>query len=74
MEYKCVSCGCSEFISQLNRYDVFQIRNSKILFINSEQIDDKLVLYCRNCSKELEFDEYDIEFKQMKTSEKINPL
>lgn len=57
MEYKCKECGSTEFISQLNNYDIYKSENEKIELVNSEKIDEKLILYCRNCSKELKFDE-----------------
>lgn len=62
MEYKCKICGCEEFISQPNRYDVFENRNGKLVFKESEQIDDALELFCRECSEKLEFDEDAIQF------------
>ena len=63
MEYEnnvCKNCGCEEFISQLNRYDVFINENGKLVYSKSEYIDDKEVLYCRNCSEILVFDNADI--------------
>jgi len=61
-KYKCKECGSTEFISQPNRYDIYEVRNKKIVYVDSEQVDDKLTLYCRNCSEELEFDENDVKF------------
>lgn len=60
MEYKCKSCGCTEFISQLNKYDVFEVIDNTIVLVDSEQIEDKLILYCRDCSEEIEFDDNDV--------------
>jgi len=59
-KYKCENCGCKEFISQLNKYDIYEVRNNKIALIDSEHTDEKIILYCRDCSKALEFDENDI--------------
>lgn len=61
MDYKCEKCGCTEFISQLNRYDIYEVRNEKIVSANSEKVDVKLILFCRDCSEELEFNEVDVE-------------
>jgi len=59
-KYECQDCGYKEFISQLNKYDIYEVRNNKIALIDSEHTDEKIILYCRNCSKVLEFDENDI--------------
>jgi len=59
-KYKCKECGCQEFISQLNKYDIYKVKDNKIVLTNSVLIDDKLVLYCRDCSQELEFKEEDV--------------
>jgi hypothetical protein len=60
MVYKCKKCGSKEFISQPNQYDVFQSQNGKLVLKSTEFIDDELVLYCRECSEIIEFDEDDI--------------
>lgn len=62
MEYRCKVCGCEEFISQPNQYDVFENYDGKLVFKKSEQIDDALELFCRECSEKLEFNEDDIQF------------
>jgi hypothetical protein len=54
-KYKCKQCGCTEFISQLNQYDLFISENSKIIFQTSLSTDEKISLYCRNCSNQLEY-------------------
>ena len=59
-KYSCKSCGCQEFISQPNRYDVFKSENGKVVFQYSEIIDDESILYCRDCSEILELDTNDV--------------
>ena len=56
----CQSCGNDEFTSQPNSYDVFKLEKNKLVLQSSEAIDDKLELYCRECSEELIFDEKSI--------------
>jgi len=46
-------CGSTEFITELNSYDIYNIVNNKLEFIKSEIIDNEIKLYCRNCSEEL---------------------
>jgi hypothetical protein len=61
MQYKCKECGCEEFISQLNRYDIFTSEGNKIKYQSSELIDEEIKLFCRKCSNELKFIQDDIE-------------
>jgi hypothetical protein len=46
-------CGSIEFISQPNRYDIYEIIDDKLVLMSSEFIDDEEKLYCRECSREL---------------------
>ncbi len=62
MEYKCKKCACEEFISQPTKYDIFENHNGKLLFNNSELINEELELFCRECSEKLIFDEKDVIF------------
>jgi predicted nucleic-acid-binding Zn-ribbon protein len=55
MDYKCTKCGGQEFITQLNRYDVFSVNGAKLEHTKTEQIDEKIILYCRNCFSTLLF-------------------
>jgi len=59
-KYFCSDCGCKEFITKPNRYDIFKSENGKIIFEKSEDIDDKIILFCRDCSKEVKFESEDI--------------
>jgi hypothetical protein len=47
-------CGSEEFITQPNRYDVYQNYNGALVLNSSEFIDEPETLYCRECSKILE--------------------
>lgn len=60
MEYKCNKCGCTEFISDLNQYDVFISQKDEIILTDTVFVDDKLVLYCRECGEKLEFNNDDV--------------
>ncbi len=61
-KYKCKECGCQEFISSPNRYDIFEVIDEKIVLQKTEFTDDELILYCRDCSAKLEFDENDVKY------------
>ncbi len=60
MEYKCKKCGGKEFISKPNRYDVFKVQGNKIFYRKTEIIDEKSILFCRECSEKIKFCEEDI--------------
>jgi DNA-directed RNA polymerase subunit RPC12/RpoP len=62
MEYKCKECGCEEFISQPDQYSIFENKNGILVFKNAELLNDKLELFCRECSEKLEFKEEDVKF------------
>ncbi|MDR1791958.1 MAG: hypothetical protein LBR36_00725 [Bacteroidales bacterium] len=47
-------CGSTEFITEPNQYDVYEIIDGKLEMTHSEDIDDEFKLYCRECSEELE--------------------
>jgi len=54
MQNKCKVCGCNEFITNPNKYDTYKIINGKLEFQRSELIDDKIELFCRECSRKLD--------------------
>jgi DNA-directed RNA polymerase subunit RPC12/RpoP len=62
MEYKCTECGCEEFISQPDQYSIFENKNGILVFKKAELLNDKLELFCRECSEKLEFKEEDVKF------------
>ncbi len=62
MEYKCKKCGCEEFVSQPNQYNIFENNNGILILKTVELVNDKLELFCRECSEKLEFNENDIKF------------
>lgn len=49
----CNGCGGTEFISQLNQYDVYVFEDDELVFQDSEIIDEKVELYCRDCGTQL---------------------
>jgi hypothetical protein len=61
-KYICQTCGCNEFVTNPNRYDIFIAENGKLFFKKSELINEELELFCRECSEKLIFDEKDIIF------------
>ena len=44
-------CGINEFITKPNSYDVYQIVDGKLEYKNAESVNDKLILYCRECGE-----------------------
>jgi len=59
-KHSCDSCGCKEFITEPNRYDIFKSKNGKIVFEESEDVDEKPTLFCRDCSKKIKHRDEDI--------------
>ncbi len=59
LEYECKACGCSEFISKPNRYDIFRAIDNKLVLVETKYIEEELKLYCRDCSIKLEFNHID---------------
>lgn len=54
------NCGSTEFITRPNRYDIYKTEKKKVIFQTSEIINDKIILFCRECSEILNVDESDI--------------
>jgi hypothetical protein len=50
---KC-ACGCNEFITQLNQYDVYASDEDeeRLVFWRSESTEEPLRFYCRDCGQE----------------------
>jgi hypothetical protein len=48
----CPNCGCDEFITRLNSYDVYRIVDGKPEYQRSETTDEE-ELYCRECGEKL---------------------
>lgn len=61
-KYKCKECNCEEFVSQPNQYDIFENNHGVLVFKKSELVNDKLELFCRECSQKLDFKDEDIRF------------
>lgn len=51
----CQVCGCDEFVTPLNSYDVYQIIDGKPAFVRTEVADIEFVLYCRECGQRVQF-------------------
>jgi len=45
-------CGSTEYITDLNSYDIYEIIDGKLEFQRSELINDKIKFYCRECGEE----------------------
>lgn len=59
-KYSCSKCGCEEFITNLNRYDIYKSINGKLIFEKSENVDEKTNLFCRDCSAKIYINEDDM--------------
>lgn len=46
-------CGLDEFITDLNRYDVYRVVNGSLCHMRTELIDSVERLYCRDCGQPL---------------------
>lgn len=58
-KYAC-TCGNTEFITQPNRYEVYEADGDYLVFQKDEDTDEKPVLRCRECGKKLKFDMEDV--------------
>ncbi len=48
---KCAHCGGTKFITQPNKYDVYEVIDGDLQYINTESIDDMDIFYCRECGE-----------------------
>jgi hypothetical protein len=48
-------CESAEFITNPNQYDIYKTIGGELKFIKTEQIDDNVKLYCRECGEEYEW-------------------
>lgn len=46
-------CGCTEFVSKPNRYDIYEIIDSKLKLTDSSFTEEEIKIFCRDCGKEL---------------------
>lgn len=46
-------CGSVDFVSNPNRYDVYQIIDGKLQLLQLPFTEDEIKLYCRECGEEL---------------------
>ncbi|WP_027002836.1 hypothetical protein [Hugenholtzia roseola] len=60
--YICQNCACQEFISRPSLYDIFEHQEGKLVFVKSEIMEEKIELFCRECSEKLDFDQTDLTF------------
>lgn len=65
MKYKCKPCGCREFITKPNRYDIYISKGDVIAFSHSEYIDDKEAYYCRDCSEQLIIEDNNVKLNEI---------
>jgi hypothetical protein len=63
IKIKPFKCGCTEFVTKPNQYESYEIVDGELIYINSETVDEKISLYCRECSKELKNAENLISFQ-----------
>lgn len=55
----CKECGCTEFVSNLNRYDIYVAEDGYVFYRYSELINEKIELSCRECFTQLSDKEID---------------
>jgi hypothetical protein len=45
-------CGSTEFATNLNSYDIYELIDGKLEWIRSELAHNELKFYCRDCGEE----------------------
>jgi len=50
-KYACPHCGCNEYLTALNAYDVYVAMDDKLHFQSHEIADDEIQLFCRDCAE-----------------------
>jgi hypothetical protein len=58
-KYEC-SCGCKEFVSNLNSYSIFHAEGEKLILQREEATEEETILNCRDCGKSLSFEKTDL--------------
>ena len=53
-KYRCSECGCDEFMSSLNGYDVFLAQDDALYYQRSESSDDLIEFFCMNCHHQID--------------------
>lgn len=48
----CPNCGCAEFVTEPNQYDVLTFEDGDFSIVRSESIDGAKI-FCRDCGKEV---------------------
>lgn len=51
---KCPICGSTEFISNPNRYDIFNFIDGEFKIKSSNFVNDEDKVFCRECSTEVD--------------------
>ncbi len=59
----CPECDSEEFISEPNRYDIFQFEDNDFIVVNTHFIDE-FKTFCRECSEEIDV-EFSIQNKKV---------
>ena len=52
-QHQCPKCGCEEFVSELNQYDILRFEVGKFKVYHAEDIYDKIKIFCRECGAEI---------------------
>lgn len=50
-KYACPHCGCAEYITNLNAYDIYLAMDGEIGLQSNESADCELELFCRDCAE-----------------------
>lgn len=61
-DYTCPKCGSQEYITKPNQYDTFILIDGKIHFQSTELTHEEIELYCRECSRKIEYKDEDLIF------------
>ena len=58
----CKECGNNEFVADSNKYDIFKVKEGKLKFQKEELFNGEVQLHCRECFKELEYEDSALEY------------
>ncbi len=53
-QQQCLKCGCEEFVSEPNQYDVLRFEVGKFEVRHAEDVHDKIKIFCRACGAEID--------------------
>jgi hypothetical protein len=50
----CPKCGCGEFITELNQYDILQFIERRFQPVRAKPTNDEFKIFCRDCGRQVD--------------------